>query len=89
MDMILSALMSFASGVCAAPSIRIEKTEVEFPSDSRVRLNLAAVGEGIEIGSYGVRTLAEDAPPPAGFHTRGEYAFLAAPHEDGEFGSWS
>ena len=83
--MIGSALISLMGGVLGAPSIRIEKTEVEFPSDSAVRLNVAAASEGIEIGSYGVRTVAEDALPPAGFRTRGEYAFLAASHEDGEY----
>jgi len=67
----------------ADASITIEKAEVTFPAADTVRLEVAAVGKGVKVGSYGVRTMTKDSPLPAGFISRSTYGFLAAcPQKD-------
>ncbi len=68
-------------GLLALPAlagITIEKAEVQFPTDSSVTLRVAAVGEGVQVGSYGFRTLEKGLEPLPGFVRRGHYNFLWA-----------
>jgi len=75
--MLQAVVLLLAGAVCAAPSIRLEKTELSYPTEGKVRVHVAAVGDGVEVGSYGLRTLKKDAPAPAGFTPRAGYSFLA------------
>lgn len=82
--MIDFAALLVAGAVTGAPSIRIEKATLSFPSPRTLRIEVAAVGEGVAVGSYGLRTAAEDTPTPAGFRARGKFAYLQAAGEEDE-----
>jgi hypothetical protein len=47
-----------------APSIDFEATDLTVPEPHLVRLELAARGSGVEVGSYGVRTRDEGTELP-------------------------
>lgn len=66
-----------------APSIDFEATTVTVPEPHLIRLELAATGAGVEVGSYGIRTRDEGMTLP-GLMPRGNYAFAAAAPQDDE-----
>jgi len=76
----LALASTFAAGgaVAAAPTIRIERAGLSFPEPGVLRIEVAAVGEGVAVGSYGMRTVLEDAPPLPGLRQSGKYAFVPA-----------
>lgn len=77
----LTAVM-MGCAVMAAPTIEIERAEVSVPAPDTVRVTVSAMGQEVQVGSYGLRTLsAEDAAPP-GFRERGDHAFFAFAGED-------
>ncbi|MEA3247362.1 MAG: hypothetical protein U9Q74_14505, partial [Gemmatimonadota bacterium] len=80
--MTMLAVVMMGCAVTAAPTIEIERAEVSVPAPHSVRVVVGAVGEGVAVGSYGLRTLSpEDAAPP-GFRERGDHAFFAFAGED-------
>ncbi len=68
--------------VMGAPSIEIGRADVTFPEPQLVRIEVAAVGDGVEVGSYGLRQVEKLAEPLPGFVMHGDYGYLAAAGED-------
>ncbi|MGI5819645.1 MAG: hypothetical protein ACOX9R_16295, partial [Armatimonadota bacterium] len=77
----LAALMAGWAAL-GAPAIDFEVAQLTVPRSHEVRLELSATGEGVEVGSYGVRTRDSGGEPLPGLLPRGEHAFVPAGPED-------
>lgn len=77
-------LIALLAGCAAlgAPLIDFQTTDVSTPQPHIVRLELAATGSGVEVGSYGVRTREEGDPGLPGVRPRGDHAFVPAADAD-------
>jgi len=67
-----------ACGRTSGASIELTEVRLERPGADAFRLTLAAEGDGIEVGSYGMRTYARSSVPLPGFVARNGYQYLAS-----------
>lgn len=72
----LAALMAGWAAL-AAPSVEIQSARLSFPEPHLLGIELSAIGAGVQVGSYGVRTR-EDGVILPGLMARGEHAFVPA-----------
>lgn len=80
--MTLAALIA-GWATLGAPIIDFEVARLTIPEPHLMRLEMAAVGAGLEVGSYGVRTRDEGVSLP-GLAAHGKYAFVPAADRDDE-----
>ncbi|MFW5869008.1 MAG: sialidase family protein [Armatimonadota bacterium] len=79
----LAALIAGCAAL-GAPSIDFQTARIVFPEPHLARLELAATGSGVEVGSYGVRTREAGEVDLAGLRPRGDHAFVPAAADDDE-----
>ncbi|MGM0491579.1 MAG: sialidase family protein [Armatimonadota bacterium] len=73
----LAVLMAGCAAL-GAPSIDFQTAKLTIPEPHRLRVELAATGSGVEVGSYGVRTREADGDSLPGLRTRGDHMWLPA-----------
>ncbi len=80
--MTIALLITLATVVWAAPTIEFRNADVSFPDDHTVRITASAAGEGVDVQSYGLRTLTKGGVNLPGLRQRGDFAFLALAADD-------
>jgi BNR repeat protein len=69
-----------ASNRISAAAIELTEVRLDRPNTHSFRLTLAAKGDGIEVGSYGMRTYAKTSQDLPGFVPRSGYQYLVSRH---------
>ena len=64
----------------SAAAIELTEVRIDRPDAHSFRLTLAASGDGIEVGSYGMRTYAKTSQDLPGFAARNGYQYLVSGH---------
>ena len=64
----------------SAAAIKLTEVRIDRLDAHSFRLTLAAKGDGIEVGSYGMRTYAKTPQKLPGFVARSGYQYLVSPH---------